>query len=262
MKKTLFIISFLGFLLSGQSQIVLENTYSGSTSVSKLALSGDKYFMMDATNNQCRIYSSTHTLWKTIPLAIPANMYLYDIKLVSETLFNSDSKVELAYIYYSYDTTYYYYTYYMKVVNESGTELLSVPGCGYLELKTIGGTASKMLCYVYNYSIYPSTVNTMVYAVPGTLPVGETEIIPEKISEKPWPNPAKTEINISFQIPGKSNAAFLKIFNQNGIMVKQLALNQPSGVVSVPLETLPGGLYLYQVTDGSVIHDSGRFIRK
>jgi hypothetical protein len=261
MKKALLILSFLGFLAGGQSQIVFENTYPGSTSLTKLALSGDKYYLMDAVNNQCRIYSATHALWKTIPLAIPANMFLYDVKLVSETLFNSDAKVELAYIYYAYDTTYYYYTYYMKVVNETGTELLSVPGCGYLELKSTSEGASKMLCYVYNYSVYPSTVNTMVYALPGTMPVGESEILPDKPEGKPWPNPANSIINIPFSLPGTSSGASLKIFNQNGIMIKHLPLNQPSGVVSVPLETLPRGIYLYQFTEGLVIHDSGRFIR-
>ena len=151
MKKTIWLFLFIALIATARGQITLENTYNASTNITELATSGFKYYLMDVENNQCRLYNNNHSLWKTINLTVPAGMYLYDIKLVSETLFNSDNMVELAYIYYSYDSTLLYYTYYTKVINENGQELLSIPGCSYLEVKSAGNAGTKMLAYVYDY---------------------------------------------------------------------------------------------------------------
>ena len=144
MKKIILLLVLFSLLATARAQIVLEKTYPASTGLTELAISGYKYFLMDAVNNQCRLYNMDHSVWKTINLSVPAGMYLYDVRYVSETLFNSDNKVELAYIYYSYDTTLLYYTYYTRVINENGAELLSIPGCSYLEVKTPGSFGTRM----------------------------------------------------------------------------------------------------------------------
>ena len=117
MKKNLLLLAMLMITFMAQTQIVKENDYTGSTNLVKLAISGEKYYTMDWSNNQCRLYNIDHSLWKTINLAVPSGMYLYDIRHVSETLFNLDTKVELAYTYYAYDTALYYYTYATRIIN-------------------------------------------------------------------------------------------------------------------------------------------------
>lgn len=86
------------------AQISPEYTYNYSAAYTNLRYSGDKLFIMDVPENQCRIYNMDHSLWKTINLSVPANHYLYDIRYVSEGLFTDDERLSLAYIYYSYDT--------------------------------------------------------------------------------------------------------------------------------------------------------------
>ena len=245
-----------------RAQITLENNYSGSATTVELSLSGYRYYLMDTWANACKIYYSDHSLWKTIPLSVPAGMYLYDIRLVSETLFNSDSKVELAYIYYSYDTTLYYYTYYLKVINEEGTEMLSVPGCGFVELKTTGGSGSKMLCYVYDYSIYPSTVNTLVYSLPGQIPTSVTDAASPTAPGLPYPNPARQMVFIPVAGTMQTGNTIVRITGADGKKLKEYPVNDGSPHLTVDVSGFPKGFYTYQVLQGSVLLSSGKFFRE
>lgn len=245
-----------------RAQITLENNYPGSATSVELSLSGYRYYLMDTYSNSCKIYHTDHSLWKSIPLSIPSGMYLYDIQLVSETLFNSDSKTELAYIYYSYDTTFYYYTYYMKVVNEEGTELLSVPGCGYVNLKSTGGSGSKMMCYVYNYSIYPSTVNTLVYSLPGQIPTGNAGPASAATQERAYPNPSSHMVYIPVKATTQPGNTIVRIAGTDGKGLREYPVNDGSPFLSVDVSGYPKGMYGYQVLRGAVLLSSGKFIRE
>jgi hypothetical protein len=66
MKKT--IIALAAFLLTlnfATAQITLEADYEHSGAYTELANSGYKFYVMDVTANQCRIYSTENFLWKT-----------------------------------------------------------------------------------------------------------------------------------------------------------------------------------------------------
>jgi hypothetical protein len=124
---------------------------------------------MDVGANQCRIYNTDHTLWKTINLAVPAGNYLYDIKFVSENLFTLDNSLCLAYVYYYYNELNQYYTFQARVIKETGEELISIPGCQYLYLHKLEEPGSKLLAYSYNYSVSPYTIQTHAFSLPGYL---------------------------------------------------------------------------------------------
>jgi hypothetical protein len=259
MKKTILFFAFLVLMMNARAQIYLEKTYPASTGLTELSISGYKYFLMDVVNNQCKLFNLDHSAWKTINLSIPAGMYLYDIKYVSETLFNTDNKVELAYIYYSYDTTLLYYTYYTKVINENGLELLSIPGCAYLEVKTPGTNGTKMLAYVYDYSIILWTLNTLVYSLPGSLPAGgiDAENVPVK---KPFPNPASAMVTIPYELPNGVNTADIRLLNVSGQVVKSYIVDRTFRELIVQTADLPKGVYIYQVKTNQGIISSGKII--
>ena len=124
-------------------QIQLEHTYNYSANVTKINDTDYKYFLMDVEQNQCRIYNTDFTLFKTIVLDVPSGSYLYDIRFVSQTLFNLDNNIEILYTYYTWiitnETTQEgYYEYYSKVINEQGTDLLNAPGVLYSYVKNTG----------------------------------------------------------------------------------------------------------------------------
>ncbi|HNY02477.1 MAG TPA: T9SS type A sorting domain-containing protein [Bacteroidales bacterium] len=259
--KTFFISLLMLALSTGSySQIQLEHDYAASATLTNLAVSGWKYYLMDVTTNQCRLYNMNHSLWKTISLSVPSGMYLYDVRYVTETLFNTDNKVELAYIYYSYDTTLYYYTYYTKIINEEGTVLLSIPGCSYVDVIAAGSSGTKMLAYVYDYSVVNWTINTLVYSVPGTL-VADGDG-PEGVGTEllPYPNPAGNWVTIP--TAGHAGPGSLDLFNSAGRPVRSLPFDSRNNTIAIPLTGLPAGVYHYRLNGisgpagrGTLIHE-------
>lgn len=246
MKKTA--LSIILFLLFGtaHSQISLEATYNHSATYTKLANSGYKYFLMDVSTSQCRIYNTNHSLWKTLALSVPVNNYLYDIKYVSENLFTTDNSLCLLYIYYNYNSTGQYYTYMAKVVKENGTELLSIPGCQYVYVYNIAGVGTKMFTYSYDYSSYPYPIQTRVYNLPGQLITQANE--PEGISGGLWgsyPNPTSQFTTIRYELPKGIASAELVITNLVGEILKTYPVEQHSGRIEIPASQYPAGVYLY-----------------
>src|SRR6056297_213403 len=154
----LIIISWEG--VNGQLQ--LENSYSFSANLADLGGETYKYYLMDPGTNQCRIYNEDHTIYKTITLPVPSGYYLYDIKFVTRDLFNPDDYIELLYIYSrTQDINGVSVNYYgLKVINETGTVLLSLADGGYAEIKE-GSAGPRLLTYQYIYvdSYYQTTTN-------------------------------------------------------------------------------------------------------
>jgi hypothetical protein len=260
MKKSILLIVLMILMVTSRAQITLEHTYPGSTGLTQLSISGYKYFMMDWTNNQCKIYNLDHSIWKTINLSVPAGMYLYDIKFVSENLFNGDSKVELAYIYYYYDTSLLFYTYYTKVVNENGLELLTIPGCAYMELQTPGTQGTKMLAYVYDYSIVNWTVNTLVYSLPGVVSANEIAVEGNANLNKPYPNPARSMVTIPYQLPNGIETAEILLINGSGNILKSYTVDRTYHELLIETAGLPKGVYMYQLKTGQGVINSGKII--
>jgi hypothetical protein len=260
MKKIVLALTLLTFTVTSRSQIALEYNYPASTGLTELAISGYKYFQMDVVNSKCEIYNMDHSLWKTVSLDVPNGMYLYDIRFVSESLFNTDSKVELAYIYYSYDTTLYYYTYYCKVIDETGMELLSIPGCSFLDVRSVGAEGYKMLAYVYDYSIISWTVNTHVYSLPGILPNSGVEVEGREGNRRPFPNPAASILTISYDLPDGTKAARLELMSASGQLVRDYSIDQNKHELLIPTSGLPSGTYIYQIRSNERVVDSGKLI--
>lgn len=84
MKRFALLIAIIIIVKLASGQITLESTYNFSGTYTKLANSGYKFYVMDVGVNQCRIYNTDHSLWKTINLSVPNGSYLYDIRYVTE----------------------------------------------------------------------------------------------------------------------------------------------------------------------------------
>jgi hypothetical protein len=263
LKKIFLLLTFLFLFTGSRAQLSMENIYSSSAGLTKLALSGYKYFVMDVANSQCRIYNMNHSLWKTINLPIPAGMYLSDIKYVSETLFNLDSKVELAYIYYSYDTTYYYYTYGTRVLTEDGVELLNIPGGGYVDARNTDVNGTKFMVYVYDYSVSPYTVFTRVYALPGQLITSDgSEIQADGGNLPAYPNPARSVVTIPYTLPEGMNEAELIITDTRGTVIRSFLVDRTFSDLSVDISGFPRGVYFYRLLGDTANRSSGKFIAR
>ncbi len=260
MKRLILLIVLLTIISVSKAQIALEQTYPASATLTELSLSGYKYYLMDVTTNQCRIYNTDYSLWKTIPLSVPSGMYLYNIKYVSETLFNTDTKTELAYTYYSYDTILLYSTYYTKVIDEDGITLLSIPGCSFVDVIGGGELGTKLLAYIYDYSLAYYTVNTSVYSLPGSLPLGGSRDMGEEFLKKAYPNPASSVVSIPFKLPDGTNSAWILLSNGSGQVLRNYHVDRTFHELVIPTGDLSKGVFLYQLKTGKGIIDSGKLI--
>jgi hypothetical protein len=239
----------LGFL---NAQITFETQYEHSGTYTKLAISGYKFYVMDVGQSQCRIYNTNHSLWKTINLSVPANNYLYDIKYVSENLFTTDNSLCLSYVYYYYDAVNDYYTFTAKVVKENGTELLSIPGAEYLYVHSLEGIGTKMVAYVYDYSLLYYTIKSRIYDLPGELlSAAGSEIDPTIQLQNPYPNPAGDFTNVPYQLPEGQFEGTLTITDINGKIKDIFRIDRNFPSLHLDTSEYPKGLYLYQVSSGN-----------
>ena len=247
MKKLLFTFVILMAMQPLFSQITPAGQYNHSGTYVWFANSGTKFYVMDVAANQARIYNLDQTLWKTINLSVPANHYLYDIRYPAEGLYTTGSEVALCYIYYSYDEVNQYYTYTTKIVTETGSQLLSIPGAQYVYVYDLGDPGVKLIAYVYDYSVYPFTVQTNLYNLPGSyVPVGEHQPLGQPFSEA-FPNPASDYAIVPCKLPDGVSNAILKLQDEAGRVIIELPVNAAANHVQINTAQLPSGIYFYSI---------------
>ncbi len=262
MKKSLILLWTVLLVQQGISQLNLETVYQVSGTLTQLEKSGPKYYVMDWTNVQCRVYNMDHSLWKTVTLTVPSGYYLYDIRYVSEHLFNTDDLLEMAVTYFYYEEAGQYYIYGSKIVNELGTELAVIPGASYVQEYDAGEYGRKFLAYVYDYSVYPYPVQTWVYDLPGgeasnsIMNKGMTNSLPE-----PYPNPADSYVNIQYHLPEGTTGAELQVMDLQGRILKDYPIDSESETYLLDIRMYPKGVYLYRISAGNYLSESSRLIK-
>jgi hypothetical protein len=236
------------------AQPVQENTYPISASICKLEKSGEKYFAMDVTNKQCKIYNMDHTPYRTVNLAVPEGYYMYNIQHVSEHTFNQDDLIEFVYIYSKYNPTEtsYYYSYETRVINENGVELLNIPGAGHTEIFETEENGRKLLVYVYDFYQIPAVTQTMVYSLPDPPddPLKSGPIQHKHRPGNPWPNPSGGAVNIPVKIPPGEEPGELILYNIHGQEVMRQAINDEQEIIILPGGVLIPGTYVYKLKTG------------
>lgn len=242
-------------------QITLENSYDYSGTYTSLKQSGDKLYIMDVPASQCRIYNMDHSLWKTINLPVPANNFLSDVKFVSEGLFTDDDRLALAYVYYSYNSSNQVYSYNAKVITESGQELLSIPGCLYLYVHDMKNEGYKLLAYSYNFSIWPETVKTLVYSLPGQ--IATKAFSPEyNFGTLPpaYPNPASTYTIIPYKLPDGVNEGIVILSDMHGKAVRTYQVDRHFDHLRIDTGGLPAGIYIHSLIVNERVAGEGKVI--
>jgi len=247
MKKA-FLLPFIIILFISSvvnAQITLENTYQ---EIEEFAyLEGNYYYSIDYINNRCSIYNPDHILKKTVNLDVPTDWYLNDIAFVSTKMFNTDELIEMLVVYYKYvlinDTT-GYYEYLTRVVNENGTELLNVPGGGYSSVFTTGTGKTKLMLYVYDYSVDPVTYQTKIYSLSGQASFVQNPIETTRLPE-PFPNPTNNIITIPYQLNEPGAEGTIVVTDMEGHLIKILSVKGKKGQIIIKTGNLAPGQYQY-----------------
>lgn len=80
MKSIALYIALFASLWSMNAQLTSEHHLSTSSISTMINATDYKLYAMDAVNNKCIIYNTDYSVYKSINLYVPNNMYLYDIR--------------------------------------------------------------------------------------------------------------------------------------------------------------------------------------
>jgi hypothetical protein len=244
----LSLLIFAFFLpMTSIAQVQFQSSFDYSGNFTKLEKESYKFYLMDVTAEQCRIYNPDYSLWKTVQLNIPNNRWLTDVQFLSQNLFDTDDGVELLYVYYQYvqTSTSYYYVYTTCIVDESGAILLEVPGGSWSEIMNIEGDGSRLMVYVYDYSVYPYPVQTRVYRLPGQITgVAEAEARSGNLSEPSvFPNPSTGIFTVRLPETLSSDKAWTIVLDSGGKLILRQPIINPNEQIDLKSMGFPAGIY-------------------
>ena len=254
MRKLFFIAGLLFFGNGLYGQLSLNKSFNYSTNITKINSTTYKYYLMDVPSAQCRIYNLDFSLYKTVNLPVPGGELLYDVRFVSEDLFNDDAKIEVLYTYYAwipaYGTVPEHNVYHTKVINEDGTVLLDVEKALYSYVNETSENEYSLFLYAYDFSVDPYLIWTNIYKLPGVVNV-INEAKKSAFSIDSYPNPTNSFVNIDYTLPQGVLLADLHILNSSG---KEHGVYQVDGFTNhLRLETddfLPGIYYYFLESAG------------
>lgn len=252
MKSFFTTAMFLLIFAAGNAQVTLEKKYDYSTSVVEFETLGYKYYLMDVPNGQCRIYNLNHSLFKTINCNVLAGFYLYDIKFLSEKLFDNDAGIELLCTFYKYNETLQYYEYDSKIINEDGSQLTFIDGALYNYILKTGENTYKLFSYCYDFSVWPEKVWTNIYNLPGT-PVVSVFLQNEQpdFQLKAFPNPASSQLKVAYNLPPEVREGTLFLFDNSGRLVQQFIIDNHTDHLLLNVSDYKSGVYHYFVEYGN-----------
>jgi hypothetical protein len=239
------LITFLVFPVESHAQIAFEKSFPFSGTITQLEKEGSKFYLMDVSANECRMYNLDYTLFKTIRLDIPTDRYLYDIQFITQNLFDNDDGVELLYVFYQYvqTATSYYYIYTTRITDESGSILLDLPGASWTEIKNTSGSGSRMMTYVTDYSAYPYVVETRIYRLPGQI-IGVDAMAMEDFSNnRVFPNPTSGSIRMDSNGLSTTDKAEWVILDSAGKLIARVPVHDPGKPVDLKSLGLVAGIY-------------------
>ena len=202
---------------------------------------------MDVPNEQCKIYNLDHSLLKTIKCNVPNGFYLADIKFVSENLFDSDTGIEILCTYYKYieTATSYYYEYDSKIINEDGSNILTIDGARYNYINQTEENVFKLFSYCFDYKNFPETVWTNIYNLPGAPVVSILENDAPELWMNAFPNPASQTVKVAYNLPENISGGVLHLLDNNGRKVEQFLIDNHSDHLALDVTRFGSGVYHY-----------------
>lgn len=235
MKKLLYLL-LLPF--TSHAQMTLEHSYTKSKLLQVVNLEdiGYKYVSVDTTTKNVMIYNGDHSLWKNISVSLPPNANFMGVSCVSSKLFNSDSKVEFCYSYYTLNTTASYYT---LLCNESGTVLQTIS-----DVYSTGPVK-----FENNWKILGYTGNSeqRIYNVPGQY-VGIRATGEGNTAElNAYPNPTSGMIHLGYTLPAGATTGSMQVRSADGRMVQSYTISNQFNDILVNTGSYAAGQYFYTV---------------
>jgi len=284
MKKSTLIAAIMLFIsYTSNAQITLSHSFSlaggnAEIEVVNLSLSGKKILVMNERicPDTLYFYNLDYSFWKKIVCPCIPGYYsqnnFYDNSLgrpaisifyPSETLFNTDSLLEVAVAYYHNPSP---SSVTIFIINESGMVTDSI---------TNGATnMSQFGVFETSPGVFKATFTTNdganIYDLPGTIPCNNCSsplglAKNEKqnggnIITQPQPNPSSNEVKITFTLPEGANRGELILYNSEGQKIKKYQVDNRFGFIMLDNSQLPSGMYYYNIVANGIISSTQKMV--
>lgn len=257
MKKLLFSASLIvaNFAFG---QLTLEHSFTEERTLA-YSTPSETYYVSKTVDNKLKIYNSNYTLYKTVNVPMPANYSVLSFAsdnldyIISKNIFNTDSKFEFLIAVYNYNNNSNSYETKLLLINEDGTLLKDFnpnpASISYAEKFEIfhDSVLNVNKLVVHNES-YITTINynpipqTDVYALPTS--VLTTKEIQAGTKLSAFPIPTNKILNIVN--PG-NGANKIQVYDTTGKLVVDKSFSTSENKISIDVENLPKGIYIYKV---------------
>ncbi len=219
----------------------LEHTYStnyyDSTNFTFTINDELHFYTIDRENDEVKLYDSSHNLIKTITVKLANNYDLLSIYLVSDKLFNTDSKIEFLVKSRMPNDAYTNLT----VFNEDGIEGLTFELVDtYKLIKTVQNTYK--LITVSQIRVNNGKYEYKVYALDGTLDASQENLLSKSIIQ--YPNPTSKNLYLK-NIKINDNKNIIEVFTIDGKTVLKKTMKSSENFIDV--SSLSNGVYYYKI---------------
>ncbi len=254
MKKTVFSVALIFAVNLVYSQITLEHSFANGEYVSAHTSENEMLYFTTTPDNKIKIYDANYSLQKTINVLVPAN---YNIFLsgyydgtpysISKHIFNTDDKFE-----FMVESNYYDNSTSIRkllLINEDGTILKDftpdITTKIYSGMYSVfhDSTINKNKLIV-NYRTNDNIEQFDIFSLPTSELTSKEIISKNKLSA--FPIPTSKILNV---LNPKSGANKIEIFDTTGKLVLHKNFGNSESKVSVDVENLPKGIYVYKIGD-------------
>ena len=251
MKKTLFTLLitmvFSNFIFG---QITLEKTYSSENLQVYTNATETYYYTIGDGITDVKFYKSDYTIYKQFTPIIPSG-YTYSTSIdefasnfvISKNIFNTDSKLEIIISFSKYNSTTYQLENIIRIYNEDGV-IIKEFGPNYkFDYMSDGNIYHDNTTNTNKLRLFNQATNsTEIYNL------GTTSLTTKEITDKNKLTafPIPTNKNLNIVNPNNGNNS-LQVYDENGKIVINKLFTNSEKTISLDVEFLPNGLYLYKI---------------
>jgi hypothetical protein len=248
------------------AQITLENHYLGLFDATPVEIEGEgwKYYGVDTSTMQIRIYNADHSLWRTVTLPIQVyqrNLVVYN---VSSKLFDADQDLEFLVNWVDPGPP---LTARLAVLSESGVQhQFSSPGTYVPAIPHIFKVNNSWKLEVLSGKI-PSTLGhtnlTSIYSLPGTLPAsaGRPANGTEGKGMLPYPNPTTDEVGFLLPAPASGEGELI-VRDAAGRHVRTVRMARGDKDVTISMADFAPGVYNTELRVDGTVRSISQFVKK
>lgn len=215
-----------------------EMSYPWYTYRKQLEISGEIYYYVDRDNREVKVFGGDHQLRKTISLEGAESATSVDVNHISETKIDSDPGIELIYGYGTNTDSLYQND--VKLINEDGTILDSIPGARSAYYRELPGRPPKVIAH---FRTQDGHWTRQVFGItPWAVPVPKW--IPQDGDACVYPNPASDHLTVQLD---QGIIREVRIYSATGALLR--VIRPGSALAEVDLSCLTSGIYVLEIQD-------------